>query len=1712
MNNHKASGMNGLLRLLVAAVTVATVGSVGLVGSARAGQQPFTTSGTFTPAAGVTAVTVQAWGGGGAGGGDATANTTAAAGGGGGAYAKKATIPVTPGTGYAVTVGAGGVGGTGAGPAGGDSSFTGNAAATVLAKGGGGGNIEGGAVGSGGAAASSVGDAGFVFSGGNGALSNATAGGGGGGSGGTAANGNFTNTTTQQTAGATAVSGGGPGGAGGAAKAAGSAPLSGPGGGGGGSGNMQGTAKTGGSGAAGQVIIGWGATCTINQTAGQADPTNANPISFTVVFSEAVTGVDATDITLGGTATGQSVAGVSGSGTTYTVTINATGNGTVIPTVKANGAVESNGYGNFASTSTDNTVAYTTATNPTVTLNQAVGQADPTNGTISYTVVFSESVTGFAAGDVTLAGTAPASVTGVSGSGTTYTVTVTASDSGTVIATIGAGVATGSTSGLPNVASTSTDNTVTFDNLKPSVTINQAAAQVDPTSMSPITFDVVFTEPVTGFATSDVTITGTATGTSVTGVSPATGPATNYTVTVAVTGSGSVIATIPAGAATDAAGNTSNVSTSTDNSVDFAGGCVDATPSTITIANGQTVSGLAVVLTSLYSTTGNVGTITYTINATPVDSPWDSSAFGTSAPQVVTFAVSGIDPDCGGVVVSQSNTITVNNVGLNFLVHNSQITGSTKWPIAQSGKTIDGWGITSAQYGKFECGTCHNRTTTNVKRIKTSVTAPNSPTDSFPIGAGAIQLLTVADGTSQYGDDTGGHATSNRICEGCHSKNKFHNYNTANNTGGLTHANKSDCMSCHPHKKGFKSPGCNSCHGNPPISAATVVFSPSPTGATFPDSPGAHTAHAVTKAMKCETCHTGNTMPMVSYTVQMGILANATNVAGFNGSVAGGTMNVPQDANLTNGYTYVSSDAGVTVLTKQAIDNPTCTVYCHGNWAGRNGTIASPAWVGASQAVCGACHSTSTTSPPQTGSHNVHVLSTGTVKLTCNKCHPAYADTTHLNGNVAWQLATADTRIGASATYTAFGKTAAASGTTGNKAPSATYGTCSVYCHGANAPTWGGPNINCDGCHSASSTLEGSHAKHYGIVTAATGNTTTNSSTTTAYVFQCGTCHNAAATAHAGGPVSGVQSAEVSLSGGGTYTAGGVAAVTSPDGVFNYTAGTCGFNACHNNGKATPGAPNVVATWAGTLPVNCTGCHNNNAASGVPMNTSGHPSHVSAAAVMSIKPCQMCHDGTVDANDQAIADKTFHVNGTRDIRILGTWDSDALPANNWNGTSCANVYCHSNGQATPTYQTISWSTTVGCTGCHGGPGATTTLTASHLAHIGTDPSDLNKQFGYTCDDCHVMTASNNIAISAGGLTYHINKTRDVSVAVANGGTGTIVGGDYGEDILTPRPDSCGTTMCHGSSSPGWVAGVTNGNCSACHGMSDPTKTGRDTNGDTAETDLQVGAHAAHLNSLNNYSADITCDQCHNATVTAMTGQVTYVNKVNAAGHIDTQLPAETTWGTLASANLAVPSYTIATGVCSNYCHGAKLANAVDPLPNWNQSGYLTGTISATGDCNRCHGAPPLITGHTGSETLAQCGDCHTETMNTGLATFKDVTKHVDGTVQVYATCTTCHGSLPPSTGSHPKHGIHLTNDIGMSAGNPLGVLADWTAVNYPACDVCHDMSNQANHLDPASNILGINAPANVWFLNGTAPTYSGGITQSCSNVSCHLKPTPDWAP
>ena len=214
---------------------------------------------------------------------------------------------------------------------------------------------------------------------------------------------------------------------------------------------------------------------------------------------------------------------------------------------------------------------------PTV---QSINRAGttPTNAaSVSWTVLFSESVTGVDASDFALATTGRQLARrsrSVSGSGNQYTVTA---NTGTGNGTLGLNLVDNDTildTSANRLGGTGTGNgnftgqSYTIDKIAPTVTINQAAGQADPTSTSPINFTVTFSETVTGFTASDISFAGSTASGALSAVVTGTGPTYNVAVS-GMTGTGTVVVSVPAGAATDAAGNASLASTSTDNTVAY---------------------------------------------------------------------------------------------------------------------------------------------------------------------------------------------------------------------------------------------------------------------------------------------------------------------------------------------------------------------------------------------------------------------------------------------------------------------------------------------------------------------------------------------------------------------------------------------------------------------------------------------------------------------------------------------------------------------------------------------------------------------------------------------------------------------------------------------------------------------------------------------------------------------------------------------------------------------------------------------------------------------------------------------------------------------------------------------------------------------------------------------------------------------------------------
>ena len=94
---------------------------------------------------------------------------------------------------------------------------------------------------------------------------------------------------------------------------------------------------------------------TVDQDAGQADPTNTQPVVFTISFSESVTGFTEEDLTL--VAPEGATAVVDGSGDAYTVSVSGmAADGTVTISLGADVVFDLAGNGNTDSTSTDGSV------------------------------------------------------------------------------------------------------------------------------------------------------------------------------------------------------------------------------------------------------------------------------------------------------------------------------------------------------------------------------------------------------------------------------------------------------------------------------------------------------------------------------------------------------------------------------------------------------------------------------------------------------------------------------------------------------------------------------------------------------------------------------------------------------------------------------------------------------------------------------------------------------------------------------------------------------------------------------------------------------------------------------------------------------------------------------------------------------------------------------------------------------------------------------------------------------------------------------------------------------------------------------------------------------------------------------------------------------------------------------------------------------------
>ena len=291
--------------------------------------------------------------------------------------------------------------------------------------------------------------------------------------------------------------------------------------------------------AATPVTVAWdetGPTVAIARAPKAVNSTDAFAVE--VIFSEPVTGFETGDVTVtNGTATA-----VAGSGARYTATITPKGGGNLTIAIAASVATDAAGNGNRAAA--DVTVLWD-RTGPTVAISGAPVAVNSTDAFV-VTVTFTEAVTGFEAGDITVTNGSAAMVTGGEA---VYTASITPGGGSDITIAIAANVAADAAG---NGNQTATPETVAWDATAPTVEITGAPQLV--ADDDPFVVTVTFTEAVAGFEADDITVTNGDVTNLELGEATTDG-GEKYAATIKPNGDGDITIAIGAGVATDAAGN-----------------------------------------------------------------------------------------------------------------------------------------------------------------------------------------------------------------------------------------------------------------------------------------------------------------------------------------------------------------------------------------------------------------------------------------------------------------------------------------------------------------------------------------------------------------------------------------------------------------------------------------------------------------------------------------------------------------------------------------------------------------------------------------------------------------------------------------------------------------------------------------------------------------------------------------------------------------------------------------------------------------------------------------------------------------------------------------------------------------------------------------------------------------------------------------------------
>ena len=346
-------------------------------------------------------------------------------------------------------------------------------------------------------------------------------------------------------------------------------------------------------------------------------------------------------------------------------------------------------------------------------------------------------------------------------------------------------------------------------------------------------------------------------------------------------------------------------------------------------------------------------------------------------------------------------------------------------------------------------------------------------------------------------------------------------------------------------------------------------------------------------------------------------------------------------------------------------------------------------------------------------------------------------------------------------------------------------------------------------------------------------------------------------------------------------------------------------------------------------------------------------------------------------------------------------------------------------------------------------------------------------------------------LSLGVLTLACGDATDE--IVGQGGSGAT--GGSGGATSSGTAGSGGVTTggggTGGNTGGGGTGGGTPAQCSlGCHGSIENPAPPEDVFGNTATTEVTVGAHQAHVIG-SDWHRDVQCDDCH--IVPQVAGP-----DPNVPTHMNGEF--DVVWGLIAGASA---NFDEGAESCSAvYCHGSELMADLPGAttvrePIWTQVDGSQSTCGAS-----CHTTPP---GGFHPEATA-CDGCHGDTIasfsagNPPQATFADADLHINGEVNTDSglKCTGCHGDQNSGNPAPPRGtaGEMQTSDAAVGAHQAHLGAANWH--RQVLCSDCHAIPQTMLHLDGTTDF---NWSA-VAAADGASPQYDMG-NNTCNSVYCH---------